>query len=127
MEWFYILTIIVSLIVFIITLAVIGSLMSKSQSQKGSFPSSTDTCPTYWSISSDNKCIIPPKESLNIGNNYKSIFNPSMTPGLNENHTMVDFSDPGWSNGGKSATCAKYHWSKSLGILWDGISNSTTC
>jgi hypothetical protein len=40
---------------------------------------------------------------------------------------QIDFSDPGWSANGKSATCSQKAWAQTNSITWDGVTNYNRC
>jgi len=47
------------------------------------------------------------------------------TPGLTG--SVIQFSDNGWTAGGKSSICTQKSWANTYGVVWDGVSNYNGC
>ena len=140
METFYIVVLSVATILLILILAYFGIvLQSKAKSQTAYPPKPPNNCPDYWSASGDGKgCQIPDptmSNSKNLGTVYNktaldvytedSVLTAENTPGLTG--SVIQFSDNGWTAGGKSAVCTQKSWANTYGVVWDGISNYNGC
>jgi len=132
METFYIIVITVAIICLILTLTVIGIILS-SQKTDVVFPPTKNTCPDYWTAqpntdgTTENKCI--PNNDLNVGTYSNTV---SMLATLRDsgygNGTSVDFGDPDWAtNYNTTSECALKSWANKNDISWDGISNYNGC
>jgi hypothetical protein len=135
MEWFHIIVLTVALVILILLLTFIGLLMS-NQKNNLSYPPTYNTCPDYWSISTDgSNCIIPSYSSnLNIGLLYSgpTTLNSSVstTPGFtsitdanNNVINQINFNNSKW----QGSVCNQKIWAVNNNIVWDGISNYNSC
>lgn len=126
MDSFFKIVLVVAFVALIITLTIVGYLMSQSTSGVR-FPPVAAKCPDYWKAGSGSGiCSIPASYDNNVG----SIFNNfdafgKNTPGIS-GQTNIDFSDSGWSKNG-SAICGQKTWANTYGIQWDGVSNYNSC
>jgi len=129
METFYIIVISVAIICLILTLTVIGIILS-SQKTDVVFPPTKNTCPDYWTSednggdTTQNLCI---PSSLNVGN-YGSAEN--LTGNLNGylEGSAVNFGDADWAtNYQTTSECALKSWANKNNISWDGVSNYNGC
>ena len=109
---FYKQVIIVAIVILIISLAVIGTILAKSDSDNA-FPPTINECPDFYKLNSDSKC-----EALKV------VYDTSKT-----GCDIIDFTDdtknylnPGV--GPDSGACAKKETSNECGITWDGITNN---
>jgi hypothetical protein len=129
MEYFYIIVLTVAIICLILTLTVIGIILS-SQTNAAVFPPTQNSCPDYWT-SGDNggdttKNICIPR-NINIGT-YGVIRDMSGVPGYIYPSNKIDFGDAGWGGEySKTNQCALKLWSNQHNISWDGISNFNGC
>ncbi len=109
---FYKQVIIVAIVILIISLAVIGTILAKSDSDNA-FPPTINACPDFYNVNSDGYC-----EAL------KDVYDASK-----QNCDIIDFTDeaqnylnPG--TGPDSGACAKKTEATRCGITWDGITNN---
>lgn len=130
METFYIIVITVAIICLILTLTVIGIILS-SQKTDVVFPPTKNTCPDYWTSASntdgttENKCI---PSSLNVGTygNTSAMLKSSIIPG--NTGIAIDFGDVYWAtNYNTTSECALKSWTNKYDISWDGVSNYNGC
>jgi len=131
METFYIIVITVAIICLILTLTVIGIILS-SQKTDVVFPPTKNTCPDYWTAekntegTTENKCT---PSSLNVGTyaNVDDVVKKLKDSGYGDG-TSVDFGDPAWAtNYNTTSECALKSWANKNDISWDGISNYNGC
>jgi len=136
MDWFHITVLTVALVVLILLLTFIGIVMS-NQKRNMTYPPTYNTCPDYWTISTDgSNCIIPTYNSqLNIGSLYSSPnvlaqsvystpgFNSPTDPATNATTNQINFNDSNW----KGSICNQKTWAVNNSIVWDGISNYNSC
>jgi len=128
MDNFYMTVIIVAIIALIIVLTYVGMVMSYGEGTEVYPPQST-TCPDYWVIDEDKKCIIPDDGDKNAGSLYESGLlsdSAKQTIGLDEANSTVDFAHDDWKASGQPI-CAKHNWAKTHGVVWDGVSNYNDC
>jgi len=131
MESFYIIVITIAIICLILTLTVIGIILT-SQTTAVTFPPTQNTCPDYWTVGTDMTgnviCNVNP---MNVGiyacttasGGYK--IDPS-PPGYTSG--KFDFSDPGWATTYTTTNqCALHKWTNQNNISWDGVSNYNGC
>lgn len=128
METFYIIVITVAIICLILTLTVIGIILS-SQKTDVVFPPTKNTCPDYWTSASntdgttENKCT---PSSLNLGE-YTTVTDMSGVPGFYEGG-KIDFGDADWATSYQTTSeCALKSWTNKYNISWDGVSNYNGC
>jgi hypothetical protein len=128
----------IAVIVLIVILTFIGIALAKND-KSVVFPPVANTCPDYWTVSSDGtKCTVPLSSATNAGNIYvngslSSAFTTTLltsnapygTPGYASG--AISFSDAGWTANGKSTICQQKSWANNYGIQWDGVSNYNTC
>jgi hypothetical protein len=132
MDSFYKIVIVVAIVVFIITMTIVGILMSNTYVGV-SYPPTSGKCPDYWTMqqigsgsSIHNVCNIPSPNSTNIGSIYNNQSNfANGTPGIT-GMTSVNFADNGWSKNKKSI-CAQKTWANTYSLNWDGVSNYNGC
>lgn len=101
---------VVAIIALVISLIVIGTLLSKGTTgtgSNGSWPPTVAYCPDYWvDLSEDNngsKCY-----------NQKSLGKCNL-PSAGDKNTK-DFS--------AMSDCQKYEWAQACGVVWDGLDSS---
>lgn len=101
---------VVAIIALVISLIVIGMLLSKGSSgsgEGGTWPPTLAYCPDYWVDLSDenngSKCY-----------NQKSLGKCNL-PSANDKNTK-DFSS--------MTSCQKYEWAQACGVVWDGLDSS---
>lgn len=131
METFYIIVITVAIICLILTLTVIGIILS-SQKTDLVFPPTKNTCPDYWTAEPDpdatkNKCT---PSSLNVGT-YGNVANVTKSTSNLSSYisgSAVDFGDADWAKEYQTTTeCALKSWANKSNISWDGVSNYNGC
>jgi len=147
MDVFYIVVLTVAICLLIAILSYIGVKMTNKSSNVSIYPPTALPCPDYWSETTDasgnSVCVIPPYVAAGsagpIPSNTGKIYDATSgsitlnsakpaVPGYSiKNGNLINFSDPGWSNSGKSGTCAKKQWANSNMIQWDGVSNYGNC
>jgi len=127
MDNFYMIVIIVAIIALIGVLTYVGMIMAYGEGTEVYPPQST-TCPDYWVIDENKKCIVPSDGDKNTGSLYESGLlseSAKQTIGI-EGTTAIDFAHDDWKASGQPI-CAKQTWAKTHGIVWDGISNYNDC
>ena len=128
MESFYFIILAIAVVILILVLAVIGWMMTKNvEVQK--FPGITTTCPDYWTITADGKCMRP-----NVGQRNRGVWSKDVdstkpdefltTIGVDSTGTSFDSSHADWSKTGDHI-CTKKKWAQSYGIKWDTVINSS--
>jgi len=145
MEIFYIVTLSVAVVLLILILTYLGLKMASEDNQVGVYPPNKMRCPDTWKNVKDNeedelyKCAVPDNGELNIGSMYTSeegtTLQDSVTsaPGFFEATedlpARFDFTVSGWAGykSGLTADCSKRTWSSEQGIMWDGITNYSSC
>jgi len=132
LERFHWIAIIITIVVLIIALVFIGLLMSGA-GKTSLYPAVANACPDYWLAgTTPGTCVLPGAASMK---NYviPSSLSSTTTSGLifsSESSTVptaINFADPGWSTGSKSAICSKRTWCMKNNVLWDGVSNYNGC
>lgn len=110
----------VAVIVFIITLVIVGYILYFS-TRSSSFPPYDTVCPTYYSIdASGQNCIFD--DNVYGGNeNYPSL---ATSPSTNNCSSVPisTFNKSGFSR--DEVLCAKNRWAKRCGVFWDGVTNN---
>ena len=127
MDSFFKIVIVVAIVLLIITLTIIGILMSQANAGLP-FPPVKNHCPDYWTIGSGSGiCNVPPSYGANVGTIYaaNSKFSTS-TPGISGNKDTINFYDTNWSKS-RSAICEQKSWASTYGIHWDGVTNYNKC
>jgi hypothetical protein len=128
----------IAVIILIVILSFIGITLANNN-KSVVFPPVANSCPDYWTVSSDGtKCIVPLSSATNVGNIYvrdklSTVFTtttinskaPYGTPGYSSG--AINFSDAGWTANGKSTICQQKGWANNYGIQWDGVSNYNNC
>jgi hypothetical protein len=136
MDWFHIIVLTIALVVLILLLTFIGILMS-NQKKTMTYPPTYNTCPDYWSVSTDgSNCVIPTYDSqLNIGSLYTSpgVLSQTVlnTPGFtspkdvatNAIINQINFGNSNW----QGSVCNQKIWANNNNIVWDGVSNYNSC
>lgn len=124
MDSFYFIILAIAVLILILVLAVIGWMMTKNVAVQ-KFPGITTTCPDYWTISTDGKCVRPNVGQRNRGSDKldTDMADATKTPGGSA--TSFDSNDAGWSKSGDSI-CAKKKWATTYGVNWDTVVNSST-
>ena len=136
MEWFHVIVLTVALVMLILLLTFIGLLMTHQKTSL-SYPPTYNTCPDYWTITTDGSgCLIPSyKSNLNIGLLYSGpgSLNSSVstTPGFtstvdsksNSVINKINFNDSKW----QGSVCNQKKWAANNNIVWDGVSNYNSC
>lgn len=132
METFYIIVITVAIICLILTLTVIGIILS-SQKTDVVFPPTKNTCPDYWTAKANeegttqNMCI---PNALNVGT-YGNVTNVTKLDGNIGGYISegaVNFGDAEWAtNYQTTSECALKSWANKNDISWDGVSNYNGC
>ena len=106
--------IIVAIILLIVSLILVGMLLTKGK-QTEQWPPIIGDCPDYWVDTSGNggNCI-----------NVKDLGTPKCNASvsdLNGSHLTMDFTQAPYN--GTDGLCQKYTWANSCGITWDGITS----
>jgi len=132
MDYFYIIVSSVVIILLILIFTYYGIVIQKKMKQNRSFPPQPPSnCPDYWSLNTDGSCNIPKAGTKNTGSIYDPNGNFNLfsntTFGLNNDKTLINFSDNGWSAGATSSLCKQKNWSNLNNIMWDGVSNYNGC
>lgn len=131
MEAFYIIVLSIAVIILILILTFLGINMANKNNSVTTFPPVANSCPDFWKIASDNKSCLVQKAGKNVSTTTLTATNVpsgfSSSSGGKIIPEQIDFTDPGWSAGGKSATCAQKTWAQTNGIVWDGITNYNRC
>jgi hypothetical protein len=131
METFYIIVITVAIICLILTLTVIGIILS-SQKTDVVFPPTKNTCPDYWTAEDNggdttkNLCI---PNAINVGayNDKDNLLVQLKTSGYGDG-ASVNFGDSDWAtNYNTTSECALKSWANKNEISWDGVSNYNGC
>jgi hypothetical protein len=125
MDSFYFIILAIAVLILIMVLAVVGWMMTKNVAVQ-KFPGITTTCPDYWTISPDGKCVRPDEGRRNRGSALLTsaiLADKTKTPGGTA--TSFDSNDAGWSKSGDSI-CAKKKWATTYGVNWDTVVNSST-
>ncbi len=131
---FYLIVLSVATFILILVLGFMGWMLSH-QNDEIKFPQVTISCPDFWAIDANNKCVAPASGKFNSGAanslaKYKAIGSTTTTnvPGANNNNnpTAFDSSDDGWGTG-SSATCNKRKWAIDNSIIWDSVTNVNFC
>jgi hypothetical protein len=97
------------IIILIVTLAIVGTILS-NMNKKQKFPSNISTCPDYYSLNEQGVCL----QNGAIFNDQSvtcKIFRPD---------------DPQYKikgTGETSGMCKKKQWGNQCGVSWDGITN----
>jgi hypothetical protein len=130
MDLFYIIVISILIVFLIIVLSYYGIVLHKKIKDVKEYPPQPpSTCPDYWSVNVDGKCIIPLQNTKNTGSIYGAnnelLLNEKSTYGLINGN--VDFNNNTWSAGGANATCNKKKWANTNNIVWDGVTNFNGC
>jgi hypothetical protein len=128
MEQFYKIVIIVAIVFLILTLTVVGILLS-ARNNTQIYPPTKNDCPDYWkSISTDQAtgyATCTPNK-INIGSFKKVDDLSNNVPGYKQGN--IDFSDSGWGSKYNTTTiCALNKWTNLNNINWDGVSNYNGC
>tara|TARA_B110000285_G_scaffold229599_1_gene294620 strand:- start:3319 stop:3693 length:375 start_codon:yes stop_codon:yes gene_type:complete len=112
MEIFHKIVLFSAIIILIITLIVIGSMLTSAKGSK-TWPPIVPECPDYWSITgmdvsgnNTSKCV----NVKNLG---------TCPPNNDDQHLEMDFNVSPFT--GDQGTCNKYKWATKCGISWDGI------
>lgn len=128
METFYFIILAIAVVILILVLSVIGWMMTKNvEVQK--FPGITTTCPDYWTISPQGKCVRPDIGKRNRGTWSKDTDATktdefTTTIGYDGATNSFDPAHADWSKSG-DPICAKKKWSELYGIKWDTVINSS--
>jgi len=125
MDIFYVIVPSIAIIILILILTYIGIQMvnKKSASGKNEFPPQYATCPDYWQLNNEGKCVMPTTGSRN---SVTGTLSASNTPGYNSTEGIIDFNNSGWSATG-SSICKQKMWANSNNVTWDGVSNYNAC
>lgn len=126
MDVFYTVVLAIATAILILILTYIGIQISNKNTSTAVFPPVANSCPDFWSLASDNvSCAVPttgknkPSSTLNASN---------VTAGYSATPTaQINFTDPGWTAAGSSATCSKKTWANKNNIMWDGVTNYNKC
>ena len=123
MDSFYFIILAIAILILILMLSVIGWMMTKNVEVQ-QFPGITTTCPDYWTIDSNGKCVRPGPTERNYGSDEltTAISDSTKTPGGESNH--FDSNAAEWS-ASADPICAKKKWATTYGVKWDTITNSS--
>jgi hypothetical protein len=99
---FYTIVIITAIVLLILTLTMIGLIVSNANSS-ATFPASYSSCPDYWIYDENNKKCTANGVNIGIYQNDKTEYTPS------------------------SDICKNLKWSNDNRISWDGVSNTNVC
>lgn len=106
---FYSTVLIAFIIVLVITLAIVGTILS-NMNKKQKFPGNISTCPDYYSLNANGLCI-----------QNDAIFNNSSAVCKMINPANAAYNVKG--TGPFSGMCKKKEWGNQCGVSWDGITN----
>jgi hypothetical protein len=118
---FYTMVTVIAILLLISALAFVGWTMSK-QKKIDDYPKLRTTCPDFWAIDKDGKCVRPGPGGLNRGNESDDYFVGAY--GVEGN--IFNPADAGWASAG-NAVCGKQKWSNSQGVAWDTVTNANFC
>ena len=124
MDSFYFIILAIAILILILMLSVIGWMMTKNVEAQ-QFPGVTTTCPDYWTIDDQGRCVRPTTGNRNMGSadlTAAVMADTTKTPGGTS--TSFDPNDAGWSASGDSI-CTKKKWATTYGVNWDTIVNSS--
>lgn len=140
MDIFYTIVLSVAAIILIIILTYVGVVLMKPGNSSVPYPPVKNDCPDYWKFAPDSSyCMIPKNTEPNKGTLYdiNGIIDTKVvvTPGFNANVAVVngqpvagiDFTVSSWNGGGLTSICAQKKWSKTWGVMIDGVSNYNSC
>ena len=124
MDVFYTIVLSIATVILILILTYIGIQMSNKNTSAATFPPIANTCPDYWKVAVDGKsCEIPTS-----GKNSVTLTATQVPAGYSATPApQIDFTNSGWSAGGKSALCSQKDWADSNKIVWDGVTNYNKC
>lgn len=113
----------IAIIVFIITLVVVGIILYYSV-RNSTFPPFDTVCPTYYTVDGSN-CVWNENlysEAVSTSPKYPAI----ATQGSGDGCTRVSI-DTFYGNGfdRDEVLCAKNRWAKQCGVFWDGVTNNS--
>jgi len=107
-----------AILILVLTYAGIKMIYYKEQIY-GYFPPTSASCPDYWTY--DGKYCIPNGKNTGL---YKS----GTTPGFNSDTGGFDPNDNGWSSYKQgNLVCNQQIWAATNKVIWDGVSNNTSC
>lgn len=140
MDSFYIIVLSIAVIFLIIILTYIGLVLIRSENSSVAYPPVKNDCPDYWMFAPDSSyCMIPANTKPNKGTLYDingiMKINATNTPGFSGNVAIVngqpvagiDFTASSWNNSGLTSICSQQKWSKTWGVMIDGVSNYNSC
>lgn len=127
---FYLIILSVATFILILVLGFMGWMLSH-QKDEIIFPQVTISCPDFWTLSENNKCLQPDSGKFNSGDansltQYKAIGSATNIDVPGKIDGGFNSSDAGWGTG-KSATCNKRKWANDNGIIWDSVTNVNFC
>ena len=123
---FYTIVIIIAIVLLVIGLTIIGLTLNKKNNTV-MFPEFQTSCPDFWTLDEQQKCIPSPLNTPAPGKYYSIrdishngiVFNDPVKPTA---ITSLDVSTDSWTS-----LCDKSRWAYKNGILWDGVSNNNSC
>ena len=140
MDIFYTVVLSVATVILIIILTYVGVVLMRTGNSSIAYPPVKNECPDYWTFAPDSSyCMIPANTKPNKGTLYdvngRIQINANNTPGFNGNVAIVngqpvagiDFTVPAWNNKGLNNVCAQQKWSKTWGVMIDGVTNYNSC
>jgi hypothetical protein len=113
---YYTILISVAAIVLLIILVYVGIQMSNSASTSAVWPPAQASCPDYWTLDSNGKCVAG---TQNLGTYSTGFSFDPKSPPVNSATTNINNS---------SLTCLQQLWSNQHGnIVWSGVTEHNQC
>ena len=112
----------VAVIVFIITLVVVGIILYFSI-RNASFPPFNTQCPTYYTLDASNNCVFDSARYVDTGTGF---FPAMAVKPSGDNCVSVPvnkFFGNGFSD--DEVLCAKNRWATRCDVFWDGVTNNS--
>ena len=93
-------------ILLVVWFGILAFLMHRSR-VTAEWPPATGDCPDYW---------------VDLGTGGSQCHNEKQLGSCADD---VDFTKPKYT--GQAGVCAKYHWARKCGVVWDGITSQIQC
>jgi hypothetical protein len=120
---FYTIVTIIATILLIISLSIVGVILSRRQNTK-EFPEYQNMCPDFWSLDSSGNTICKPTNDVNtpMPNMLQLDNHVGVVKDSSNNIVSVNIDDTNWAT-----LCEKSSWAKKYNISWDGVTNNNSC
>ena len=118
MNEFNMLVLNIAVIVFILTLVIVGIILYFSI-KNSEFPPYTTDCPTYYRVDNSNCVFDDNLYPTDI--DYPALAKPPT--GECSSVSIVTLNPPG--NSKDEVLCTKNRWAKNCGVFWDGVTNNS--